>query len=360
MTGKQIEKRFNAFKTAVAILIALALAFIVIALISDTPVKAITTFITGPLQKKSRIGNVLEIMTPLLFTGTAISIMYQANVFNMVGEGAFLIAANLTTLFCRTYTGLSKLPMVLCCLLVGIFSGVMAAMIPAVLQIRFKANVLVSSLMMNYILLKLSDYIFLYHLKDTASGLQASRPLPERARLTNIISGTRVHSGFIIGLAVCIIGYLFIYRTKWGYAIRMVGANESFAKYSGISVVSVALATQLIGGGIAGLGGSAEVMGMYNRFIWFGSQPGYGFDGVLVGVLAGNNPLMVPFSAFFLAYLRAGADVMNRVTDVPIEFVDVIQGIIIILVAAEMFMAKFKHKLIVDNAKKQLEQEEKA
>ena len=80
MTGKQIEKRFNAFKTAVAILIALALAFIVIALISDTPVKAITTFITGPLQKKSRIGNVLEIMTPLLFTGTAISIMYQANV----------------------------------------------------------------------------------------------------------------------------------------------------------------------------------------------------------------------------------------------------------------------------------------
>lgn len=137
--------------------------------------------------------------------------------------------------------------MVLCCLLVGIFSGVMAAMIPAVLQIRFKANVLVSSLMMNYILLKLSDYIFLYHLKDTASGLQASRPLPERARLTNIISGTRVHSGFIIGLAVCIIGYLFIYRTKWGYAIRMVGANESFAKYSGISVVSVALATQLIG-----------------------------------------------------------------------------------------------------------------
>lgn len=104
MTGKQIEKRFNAFKTAVAILIALALAFIVIALISDTPVKAITTFITGPLQKKSRIGNVLEIMTPLLFTGTAISIMYQANVFNMVGEGAFLIAANLTTLFCIQLT----------------------------------------------------------------------------------------------------------------------------------------------------------------------------------------------------------------------------------------------------------------
>ena len=358
MTSKQIEKRFDMFKTCVAIMIALGFALLVIAFVSKEPLEAIKYFITGPMGKKSRIGNIFEMMTPILFTGTAICIMYQANQFNMIGEGAFLIAANLTTWFATTHTTWAGLPLKFVCLMTGIAVGVCAAFIPAVLKVRFKANEVVSSIMMNYILLKLSDYLLLYVLKDVESGQQASYPLPARSKLPKIWPGTRVHLGFVIGLLVCVLMYFFIYRTKWGYAIRMVGANRNFAKYSGISVVAVAMATQLIGGGIAGLGGSCEILGMYNKFIWFGTQPGYGFDGILVGVLAKNNPLYVPLSALFLAYMRVGADVMNRLSDVPIEFVDVVQGLIIMLVAAEMFLSKTKHKLIVNNAKKQLESKE--
>ena len=87
MTSKQIERRFEAFKTAVAILIAVGLALIVISFVSDAPLEAIKAFAFGPLQKKSRIGNIIELMTPLIFTGTAICVMYQANQFNMIGEG---------------------------------------------------------------------------------------------------------------------------------------------------------------------------------------------------------------------------------------------------------------------------------
>ncbi len=359
MTSKQIEKRFDMFKTLVAVLIALGLALLVIAFVSDEPLRAIKLFITGPLGKKSRIGNVFEMMTPILFTGTAICIMYQANQFNMIGEGAFLIAANITTWVATTHTTWAGLPLKAVCLLTGMIVGLMAAMIPAVLKVKFKANEVVSSIMMNYILLKLSDYLLLYVLKDVESGQQASYPLPLQAKLPKIWPGTRVHAGFIIGLIVCVLMYFFIYRTKWGYSIRMVGANRNFAKYSGISIVAVAMATQLMGGAIAGLGGSCEILGMYSKFIWFGTQPGYGFDGIMVGVLAKNNPLYVPLSALFLAYMRVGADVMNRLSDVPIEFVDVVQGLIIMLVAAEMFLAKYKHKLIVNNAKKQLAEAEK-
>lgn len=360
MTSKQIERRFDAFKTFMAIAIALGIAFIVISFVSEAPVDAIVTFITGPLQRKSRIGNILEMMTPIMFTGTAICIMYQANQFNMIGEGAFLISANLTTWFAVTHGSWSALPLQISCLLVGIVTGVAAAFIPAILKVKFKANEVVSSIMMNYILLNISNYILYYKMRDTESGLQSSFKIPEQAKFAKIWTGTRVHTGIFIALAVAVLMYFFIYRTKWGYAIRMVGANANFAKYSGISIVSVAMATQLIGGAIAGLGGSVEMLGMYDRFIWYGVQPGYGFDGIMVGVLAKNNPILVPLAAFFLAYMRIGADVMNRMSDVPIEFVDVVQGLIIMFVAAEMFLSKYKHKLIVNNAKKQLEAKEAA
>jgi simple sugar transport system permease protein len=286
--------------------------------------------------------------------------MYQANQFSMIGEGAFLIGANLCTWFAVTHEAMSGLPLMVACFIVAIVSGIAAAIIPAVLKVKFRANEVVSSIMMNYVILKLSDYFFYYYFRDVPSGQQASYPIPKRTKLPKLIPGLRLHAGVIIGLAVCFIAYLFVYRTKWGYQVRMTGANANFAKYSGISVLGVALSTQLIGGGIAGLGGAVEILGRYDRFIWFGTQPGFGFDGVLVGVLAKNNPLLVPIAAMFLAYMRTGADVMNRASDVPVEFVDVVQGLIILFVAAEMFMAKYKHKLIVNNAKKQLEAKEAA
>ena len=358
MTSKQIERRFDVFKTFVAIFLALGLAFIVISFVSEEPGEALKAFMFGPLQRKSRISLIVETMTPLIFTGTAICVMYQANQFNMVGEGAFLIGACLSSWFVIAHNTWAGLPLQIASMLIGVAAGVAAAFIPAILKVKFRANEVVSSIMMNYILLRVSDYILYYKIRDVASGQQASFPIPDQAKLSKLIPGLRLHSGIIIALIVCILMYFFIYRTKWGYSIRIVGANANFAKYSGVSVLGVAMASQLIGGGVAGMGGAVEILGRYDRFIWYGVQPGYGFDGILVGVLAKNNPLLVPLAAFFLAYMRTGADVMNRVSDVPIEFVDVVQGLIIMFVAAEMFLSKYKHKLIVNNAKKQMENKE--
>jgi general nucleoside transport system permease protein len=105
----------------------------------------------------------------------------------------------------------------------------------------------------------------------------------------------------------------------------------------------------VIGGFIAGMGGSIEVLGMYTRFSWQ-ALPGYGWDGVIVAILARNNPLFVPVAAFFLAYLRIGADIMARYSDVPNEFVALIQGTIIILIAASSFLETYRHKLVFKEA----------
>ncbi|MEG1894831.1 MAG: ABC transporter permease [Oscillospiraceae bacterium] len=358
LSNKQIERRFETFKTAVAIFIALAIALLVISLVSEAPMEAIQAFIVGPLQKKSRLGNIVEMMTPLIFTGTAICVMYQANQFNMIGEGAFLLAANMTTYFVLTFSNMNGLGLKVGGILVGVVVGACAALIPAALKAKWKANEVVSSIMLNYILLQLANYILYYQMKDTKAGLQASYKLPPQSQLTKFISGTRIHTGIIIALVVVVAAYIFIYKTKWGYEIRMVGSNENFAKYSGINVIGVAVMAQVIGGAIAGMGGSIEQLGMYNRYVWYGKSPGYGWDGIMVGILAKNNPLYVPLAAFFLAYLRIGADAMNRFSDVPVEFINIVQAIVIMLIAAQMFMSKYKHKLIVTNAKKQLEAKE--
>ena len=114
MTSKQIERRFEIFKTFVAVSLALGLALVVISFVSESPVDAITAFIVGPFQRATRISNIIEVMTPLLFTGTAICMMYQANQFSMIGEGAFLIGANLATWFAITHDKWQTCPFIVC------------------------------------------------------------------------------------------------------------------------------------------------------------------------------------------------------------------------------------------------------
>ena len=142
MTSKQIERRFNVLKTAVAILLSLGFALLVIAFVSEDPVKAITAFIVGPFQKASRISNIVEVMTPLLFTGTAICIMYQANQFSMIGEGAFLIGANLATWFAITHDKWAGLPLIAVCFIVAIVSGVVVAVVELFIVKKYRDKIL--------------------------------------------------------------------------------------------------------------------------------------------------------------------------------------------------------------------------
>jgi simple sugar transport system permease protein len=129
----------------------------------------------------------------------------------------------------------------------------------------------------------------------------------------------------------------------------VIGKNIRFARYSGINTDRAIILSQVLGGFIAGVGGSIEVLGMYRRFTWQ-LLPGYGWTGIIVAILARNNPVYIPVAAFFLAYMRIGADIMSRSTDMPNEFVAIIQGIIIILIAASSFLARQRHKMVVKEA----------
>ena len=161
------------------------------------------------------------------------------------------------------------------------------------------------------------------------------------ALIPTIIGGTRVHAGLIIAIVCVILIYIYMYRTKGGYEMRVTGTNPEFAKYSGINIKKVIITVHLMAGAVAGLGGIIQCLGMHRRFEW-SSLPGYGFDGAMIAMLANNSPFGVIGAALFVGYLRVGADLVNRFADVPTEMIAILQSIIILLISAEKFLHKYK------------------
>ncbi len=349
-------KRFEAIRMVFAIIIALLISFVIIFFVSEEPVNAIVQLVTGPLKNKRSLANVLESMIPLIFTGTGVCIMFSANQINLAGEGAFhvggLVAAT-AALKLTLPAGISPVA----CLLLSALAGAVLTAIPAFMRIKMEASELVSSLMLNYVALWFSTFILMQFICDPATG-SASYSIPDAASLSSLMRGTRIHAGIFIALAAAILGYLFLYKTKMGYQLRIVGENEEYAKYSGIPIVKVILVSQLLGGLVAGLGGGVELLSpIYDRFSWTSSL-GYGWDAIIICTLAKKNPLYTPAAALFLAYLRIGASVMSRTTDVSFEIVQITQAVIILFVVAEQFLSKYKHKLIAREAKEALRKEE--
>lgn len=128
--------------------------------------------------------------------------------------------------------------------------------------------------------------------------------------------------------------------------MRYSGQNAEFARYVGIDTKKYILSAQFIGGMLAGMGGAIECMGIYQQLNWE-VHLGYGFDGMLIAIIAKNNPAVVPIVAFIISYLRAGGDLVNRMTDVPTEFVSVIQSLVVIFIAARALLAPVRHRLLI-------------
>lgn len=344
---------FPLIKTIFSIFISLFFIIVVICFISDDPGYALKNLLLGPISSLRRFGNVIEATIPLIFTGLAICIMFQANQFNLGSDGLFFIGGVVAAIV-AIYIDLPIFFHPLAALLLAALIGGIINAIPAILKIKWNATELVSTIMMNYILVFFGVYILNYVIRDPFAGDTASHKFALSAKLPVIISRSRIHLGVIIPIILVIAGYYFLYKTKWGYELRMTGLNETFARYSGINTKRVILYSQIIGGAIVAAGGATEILGMYNRFQWREST-GYGFDGVMIATLARKNPKYVPLAALFLAYLRTGAAIMGRMTNVSKEIIDVLQAVVIVLIAAKSFLSNLENKNKIQKAKLSIE-----
>lgn len=353
MSIGQFNAWFEVLRFVLAIIIAFAISFIIMSFSTASPLAAIGNLFVGPLTSVRRFSTVLETMIPLTFAGLAVNVMFKANQFNLAAEGALFMGA-LTAAILAIYMPGPPIIVIIAAMLAAGIVGSLVCAIPGVLKIKWNCSEMVVSLMLNYVMLYFGTYIFNQVARDPDSAYKASYKFKEGVNLSNIIPRTRLHAGIFIMLAFVVLTYIFVFKTKWGYKLRMTGSNIHFAKCVGINVAGVIMSSQLIGGFIAGVGGSTEMLGMYSRFQW-SSLPGYGFDGVILNIIAKENPAYIPVAAFFVAYLRIGADYMYKQSDVAAEIVAIIEGLVIVLVAATAFLSKFRHRMTTRVSKNLLE-----
>jgi ABC-type uncharacterized transport system permease subunit len=322
-------------------LAAVALGFVVSGLLvlatGKDPLEAARALVKGAIGSPGAIAGTLSLATPLLFSALAFAVAFRGAMFNAGVEGQLLIGA-----FASAVVGFSfDLPSIIhvpLMLLAGAAGGAAWAFLPAIWRVALNANEVVTTLMMNFIAAALTDYFVLYPFRAAGqSGSAIKTPsIHASANLPPIWPPYNVTIALPIAVICCVIVWYALRRFVVGYEVRMVGSAPGFARSSGIDPKRRQVAVMLISGALAGLGGAAQVGGVFHAFVSpFASN--LGFNGVLVALLVGNSPIGIPPAGAFIAALQSGAITMELSTSISRYIVGALTAIIIVFVSARRF-----------------------
>lgn len=363
------KDRFTVYRIGISIGIALLIGYIIIYISSipsgdmsfwakmkeafDSANNAYKYFLTGALIKWRSSGAAfneggaiqwINEASPIIITGLAISMVFTAKQFNIGAEGQMFLGAAIATAVAIYFPGIPVVSSVIV-ILVAMLAGAGYAAIPGVMKSKLNASELVTSLMLNYVAVFMGLFLIKTFLRDTSAGSLVSLPFTEEAMFPLLNERYKLHIGIFFAIGMTGLIWFIMKKTTWGYKVKLIGDNKNFAEYSGINSKKMILQVQVAAGAVAGSAGIIELLGYHGRFLWLYS-PGYGWDGVIIATLARNNPLFVPLAAFFLSYIRVGAKIMGRYTDIAPEIVSILQAVIILLVTAEAFLSKWKQRSI--------------
>ena len=328
----------------IAVLAAFIVGGILILLVGDNPLVAYRLLLGSALSWPDGIGYTLFHATPLIFTGLAVLVGFRCGLFNIGAEGQLYIAAFATAWVGIKFANLSPWLLVPFCFFAAIFSGAFWGAIPGVLKAKFGSHEVINTIMLNFIAMALVSYFTQYYYKDRGDPILQTSMIGEGAhiaRLGKFIPGfperIPLNLAFLLALLCCLLVYLFLWRTKWGYEIRATGSNPFAAEYGGISVRTQIILAMAVSGALAGMVGINEVMGYRYRY-YDGFSDNYGFTGIAVALLGRNHPVGVILAALLFAALQHGGIYVDGFSEhVTKDIVQVLQGIIILFIAAEAF-----------------------
>ncbi len=265
-------------------------------------------------------------------------------------EGQLYFGAYAAALF-GFYVHLPKALHVTGCLLAAGAAGMLFALIPAVMKLVFHVNEMITTLMLNYIAILMTEYLTYIVMGISAAGdslALSTPPIEDTARLTNLIPKTNASTGILIAVGLVVVIYLVYRCTVVGYELKQVGENRRFARIGGVNVTKTFLAIFLLSGFVAGLCGSIEVQGTYGKFTASFSN-NLGWDGIMIAMIAGNNPLTVLVVAVIWGILKAGSLHMERMCDVNRLTVLLIQALFVLFITVDYrkLAGMFKRKAVV-------------
>lgn len=345
------------FSPLAAVIAAFIVGGIIVLLLKDNPFQTFYQLIGNSFNSLDGIGYTLFIATPLIFTGLAVAVAFRCGLLNIGAEGQLYVASFATawvgikfggtvvTVFGKqedwSWASLPAFLLIPLCILTAVAVGALWGAIPGFLKAKFGSHEVINTIMLNFIAIALVSYFTQYYYKIPGDPILQTAPIGEAAhipRISQFIPGMSdfvpLSVAFLIAILMCVLVYIFLWKTKWGYELRAVGQNPSAAEYGGISPKKQIIIAMSISGGLAGMVAIGEVLG--NRYLYYHDFSGdIGFLGIAVALLGRNHPLGVFLAAIFFAILSRGGIFVDAFTEhVSKDLVEVLQAIVILFVAS--------------------------
>lgn len=307
-----------------------------------TPWSAYWHILVGAAGSKFALSETLTRAAPLIFTGLAAAVAFRAKLWNIGGEGQ-LYAGALAVV--ALGTGVIDLPgylLIPILMIAAAGAGALLLLGPTLLKTRFGVDEVVTTLLLNFIVLLFTSAMLDGPLRDAmAMGWPKSEPVLDQAMLPSLIAGTRLHIGLVFALIAALAIWIVSTRTIWGFEMKAVGSNPLASRFVGIPVNRAFLRVALLSGALAGLAGAVEVLGVKGD-LTLDFSPGFGYSGIIIAMLAALNPLAVVPSAIFVAGISVGADAMSRVLGVSSYIADVITAIALLTMLVAALFVRYR------------------
>ncbi len=327
----------------VGVLLALFCTGLLIALSGKDPLVAYRAMLLGAFGSLDRVAVGLYKATPYILTGLGVALCFRARVINIGGEGQIAIGG-----LCAAWVGV-MLPVgdpvlaVGSALLASVLGGMAWSGLAAAIHIARRVHEVLVTLLLNFIALLVVGAALHGELGEAGAGFPQSPLLAAEYWLPKVIVGTQLHYGIVVAVILAAVAHVFLWRTRYGFALRVLGDSRSAATYAGFSPAAGTMGVMLIAGGLAGVAGGIEVLGIHYRLIE-GFSHGFGFNAVAIALLGALNPAAVVPAGLFFGFLEAGALGMQRQVGVPSSLVAVVQGLTMLFVLAAMAASARKAK----------------
>lgn len=294
----------------------------------------------GAFGTRLNLMETFVVATPLVLTGLAVAVAFRGRLYNIGAEGqlyAGAIAATGVAFAFATWSG----PFLLATMfLAGFLGGALLLLVPAVLKLRFRADEVVTTLLLNFVMILVVDLLIQGPWREPVQA-NVSRLIVDEARLPIVVERSRLHAGVFVALGLAVLMWVVLIRSRFGFQVNAVGSTLRAAQFTGVRTGRTIIAIALLGGGLAGVAGVTQLAGVSGH-LSTGLSVNYGYTGIVIALLAQLHPLGVIAAAVFFAGISTGADNLSRTNEVPVYLADVIQASTLLTVLTVLLLTEYR------------------
>ena len=349
--GLKLEKReegnrlWQLLMTFIAIIVALLISALLVFSAGANIIEAFDGLLAGAFGSWKAIIETLVKATPLILCGLAVTFAFQGKIMNIGAEGQLFAGAMMGYWVVSSFPNMNPVLHIILTVVAGFVGGAICGLIPGLIKGFLRVDETIVTVMLNYVIAYFLTFLLSGVWQAPGEYFYISGRIQDNLHYPLLVENTRLHLGFLVAIVFAVVVYWIIQKTRLGYEIRTIGLNPTAAKFKGVNVTKVIILTLVISGGIAGLAGVGELLGLHYR-LRTDLSTGYGFTGIIIAMLAGLNPFGVIVASIFMGGLINGSNSMQIFSKVPTALVYAMQAIVLISLLCFQVIAKYRVRRI--------------